>query len=184
VAQDVDELRTERLLLRPWTLDDVEPRAAVNRDAEVTRYLNRPVDADAMAAFHGVVTEHWHRHGFGFFAVESTEAGTAGRFWGFVGVAYPTFLPALARRPELGWRLGRQAWGRGLATEAAAAVLDLAFGRLGFSEVIAIIHPENARSQRVALKLGMHVEQQVHNPVLGRLVDVWQRDETCTTRHP
>ncbi|MHB1536828.1 MAG: GNAT family N-acetyltransferase [Acidimicrobiales bacterium] len=109
-----------------------------------------------------------------FFAVESTEPGTAGLFLGFVGVAYPSFLPALAHRPELGWRLGRQAWGRGLATEAAVAVLDMAFGCLAFSEVIAVIHPENARSQRVAHKVGMHVEQQVHNPVLGRLVDIWQ----------
>ncbi|MDQ2729503.1 MAG: GNAT family N-acetyltransferase [Actinomycetota bacterium] len=150
--------------------------AAINRDAEVTRYLNRPVDPDAVAAFYGIVTEHWDTHGFGFFAVESTELSRAGMFLGFVGIAYPSFLPALAHRPELGWRLGRAAWGRGLATEAAAAVLDLAFGPLGFNEVIAVIHPENARSQRVAAKVGMTIEDQVDNPVLGRLVDVWQLD--------
>lgn len=63
-------------------------------------------------------------------------------------------------------------------------MLDLAFGGGGFDEVIAIIHPENARSQRVAHKLGMHIEQQVHNPVLGRLVDVWQVDNPSTKDRP
>jgi len=150
--------------------------AALNRDAEVTRYLNRPVDPDAVAAFHGVVTEHWDTRGFGFFAVESTEPSQAGMFLGFVGIAYPSFLPTLAARPELGWRLGRAAWGQGLATEAAEAVLDLAFGPLGFDEVIAIIHPENVRSQRVAHKQSMSIEGQVENPVLGRFVDVWKLD--------
>lgn len=169
----VGELRTPRLRLRTWTSDDAAAMAAINRDPDVTEYLNRPVDDDAVAAFYQLVTDHWERHGFGFYAVESTEADKAGAFLGFVGVAYPSFLPALAHRPELGWRLGRGAWGRGLATEAAQAVCALAFKRLDFDEVIAIIHPANLRSQRVATKLGMAIEQQVENPVLSMLVDVW-----------
>jgi RimJ/RimL family protein N-acetyltransferase len=71
-----------------------------------------------------------------------------------------------------------------LATEAGMAVLDFALGRLAFDEVIALIHPENTRSQRVAQKLGKDTEQQVKNPVLPRLVDVWQLDNTNTTGHP
>jgi RimJ/RimL family protein N-acetyltransferase len=96
------------------------------------------------------------------------------RFVGFAGFSHPTFIPAVADRPELGWRLARSAWGAGLATEAATAVLRDGFGRLGLSELIAVIHPENERSRRVATKLGMHRERQVHNPVLGREVDIWQ----------
>jgi len=148
--------------------------AAINRDPEVTRYLNRPVDEPAVEAFFGVMAEHWARHGFGAYAVESREGDLAGRFIGFVGAAYPTFLPELAARPELGWRLAREAWGRGLAAEAAGAAREDAFARLGLSELISIIHPENRRSRRLAAKLGMVVERQVHNPVLGREVDVWR----------
>ena len=48
------------------------------------------------------------------------------------------------------------------------------FDRLGLSELIAVIHPENKRSRRVATKLGMRPECQVHNPVLGREVEIWQ----------
>ena len=148
--------------------------AAINRDPEVTRYLNRPVDEQAVEAFFGVVSDHWDRHGFGFYAVESREPGSDGRFIGFVGVAYPTFLPEVAQRPELGWRLASGTWGRGLATEAATAARDDAFQRLALAELISIIHPENTRSRRLAGKLGMSLERQIDNPVLDRKVDVWQ----------
>jgi len=137
--------------------------AAINRDPNVTRYLNRPVDEPAVQAFFGVVTDPWNEHGFGFYAVESGEPGGEGRFIGFVGVAYPTFLPELAQRPELGWRLASDTSGRGLATEAAAAARDDAFQRLALAELISIIHPENTRPQRLATKLGMSVERQIDN---------------------
>lgn len=157
--------------------------AAINRDSEVTRYLNRPVDEEAVAAFFGLVVEHWSMHGFGFWAVELRQPGQSYPFIGFAGVAHPSFLPELADRPELGWRLARSAWGHGYGTEAAIAARDDAFARLGFSELISIIHPKNARSQRLASKLGMARERQVFNPVLQRTTDVWQlashQNEKC-----
>ncbi len=165
------ELQTERLLLRPWRPADEAAMAAINEDLEVTRYLNRPVGPAETAAFYAKAREHWEEHGFGFFAVELREDG---RFIGFVGVGYPAFLPELAARPELGWRLAREVWGQGLATEGARAAREDAFSRLGLPELISIIHPENAASRGVAEKMGMTVERQVHNPVLGRDVDVWQ----------
>jgi len=84
-----DELITPRLRLRRLRGEDAEAMAAINRDPEVTRFLNRPVDEPAVQAFFGVVTDHWNEHGFGFYAVESGESGSEGRFIGFVGVAYP-----------------------------------------------------------------------------------------------
>lgn len=149
---------------------------AINRDPEVTRFLNRPVDDASVAAFHELVLDHWAAHGFGVWAVEPREGPHAGRFVGFVGLAYPSFLPSVADRPELGWRLGREAWGQGWATEAALAARDDALGRLGLPSLISIIHPENVRSHRVAEKLGMRVGSQVHNPVIDRVVDVWELD--------
>jgi len=64
-----------------------------------------------------------------------------------------------------------------LATEAATAARDDAFDRLGLGELISIIHPENARSQRLAAKLGMSVEEQIYNPILDRRVDVSHRPD-------
>jgi RimJ/RimL family protein N-acetyltransferase len=156
--------------------------AAINRDPEVTRYLNRQVDPPAVHAFFDLVVDHWREHGFGFYAVDLCRPAGGEEFIGFVGVAYPTFLPELADRPELGWRLARSAWGRGYATEAALAARDDAFARLGLRELISIIDPDNKRSRRVAEKLGMSIERQVHNSVVRRSVDVWWVESTRTDR--
>lgn len=176
------ELRTSRLLLRPWRAGDEAPMAAINRDLEVARYLNRPITEAALAGFFPFLVAHWEEHGFGPWAVEAGErippadgapAVERGTFLGFAGVAHPTYLPALAHRPEIGWRLARRAWGHGLATEAALAARDHAFTALRLPNLIAIVHPENVRSQAVARKLGMTVTAHVHNPLLHRFVEVW-----------
>jgi RimJ/RimL family protein N-acetyltransferase len=170
----MDEVRTERLLLRRWRDSDEAQMARINADPEVGRYLNRPVDEAAIAAFYVVMVGHWQNHGYGPWAVESLETGHEGRFLGFAGLAHvPPFLAAAGTAPELGWRLDPEVWGRGLATEAALAARDDAFGRLALPEVISIIHPDNTRSHRVASKLGMRRQHQIDNPVIGRLVDVW-----------
>jgi RimJ/RimL family protein N-acetyltransferase len=178
-------LCTERLLLRRWLPRDEAPMRAINRDPEVARHLNRPTSEAALAAFHPYLVAHWDEHGFGPWALEAREPIASrpdgreiapGTFVGFAGVAYPTYLPALAEEPEIGWRLARAAWGHGLATEAALAARDHAFGVLGMPRLIAIVHPDNARSRSVARKLGMAIERQVHNPVLRRVVDVWALD--------
>jgi RimJ/RimL family protein N-acetyltransferase len=164
-------LRTPRLALRRWQPGDEVALASIDADPEVARYLNPPLPP--AADFIGRSMEHWEKHGFGFFAVELREDPGPGRFIGFVGLGYPAFLPELARRPELGWRLARDSWGRGLATEAAVAARDDAFGRLGLDELISIIHPDNAASRRVATKVGMRIEGPVKHAGLDRDVDVW-----------
>jgi RimJ/RimL family protein N-acetyltransferase len=148
--------------------------ADINRDPEVARHLNRPIDERSIAAFYTLVTDHWDEHGFGFWAIEARHAELAGELIGFVGVAYPTFLPELATHPEIGWRLARRAWGVGLATEGAVATRDHARYTLNLGALISIIHPDNARSQRVATKLEMTLARHVHNPMLDRQVEVWQ----------
>ncbi len=170
----IGELATPRLRLRRWREDDKAAMAAINRDPEVARYLNRSIGEAASAEFFARMLSHWEERGFGFWAIESLEPDLAGECLGFVGVAYPTFLPELARRPEIGWRLARRAWGRGLATEGALAARDHAFAALQFPALISIIHPENTRSRAVAQRLGMTFHEHVRNPATDRDVEVWQ----------
>ena len=73
--------------------------------------------AFCFGAFDQYLGSLWSLTHVGFWAAESREPATAGRFLGFIGLGYATFLPQLAHRVEIGWRLGRAAWGRGLATE-------------------------------------------------------------------
>jgi RimJ/RimL family protein N-acetyltransferase len=174
-----EELSTPRLRLRRWSAEDQESMAAINSDPAVTQFLNSRMDGDpdaiatATAAFLLRSQEHWDEHGFGHWAVESREGPLAGRLIGFVGVAYPAYLPEVADRPELGWRLGSESRGRGYATEAATAARDDAFTRLGLPALISIIHPENERSRRVATKLGMSIQFQVLIEAHDVTVDVW-----------
>src|SRR5581483_7844049 len=78
-----------------------------------------------------------------------------GELIGFVGLAEPAFIPELIGSVEVGWRLARAHWNRGLATEGAREALDAGFGELGLEEIVSIIDPGNAASLRVAEKLGM-----------------------------
>ena len=67
----------------------------------------------------------------------------------------PSFLPDVLPAVEVGWRLAREHWGQGYATEGAAACLDHGFGDLGLRQIISIIDPRNAASVRVAERLDM-----------------------------
>jgi RimJ/RimL family protein N-acetyltransferase len=89
-------------------------------------------------------------HGYGFWAVDAPEG-----FIGFVGLHRPSFEAPFLPATEIGWRLARSAWGRGYATEAARAALDVAFTRLGLTEVVSFTTHDNVRSQAVMRRLGM-----------------------------
>jgi ribosomal-protein-alanine N-acetyltransferase len=90
--------------------------------------------------------------GLGYYAVE---VGETGAFIGFVGPGRPNldapFMPAI----EIGWRLARESWGNGYATEAAGAVVDHAFGSLGLDALVSYTTEWNRRSRRVMEKIGM-----------------------------
>jgi len=167
------ELRTKRLLLRPWRDADLEPLVDLNSDPEVHEFLSKVPDREWTTDFIHRSRRHFEEHRFGRFAMEATRGDLAGQLIGFCGVAYPTFIPAVADRPELGYRLARPAWGRGFATEAALACRDDAFYRAGLAELISLIDPANARSQRVAEKVGMAAGESVRNPLTGTDVTIW-----------
>jgi RimJ/RimL family protein N-acetyltransferase len=139
-------LTTPRLTLRAFRGGDWDDYAEMMADIEVQRFLagrvfSRDESWHSMAMFLG----SWELRGHGMFAVEQ-----AGRFIGRVGIYHPPDWP----EPELGWSLAAPAWGHGFATEAAAAVRAWAFAAFGWPRLVSFIHPDNIRSQRVALKLG------------------------------
>jgi RimJ/RimL family protein N-acetyltransferase len=146
---------TERLVLRGWRAADRAPFAALNADPEVVRYLSRgrPFTRSESDALVDAIEAHWDEHGFGLWCAAPRE--DPDECLGFVGLAVPSFLPAVLPAVEVGWRLARRAWGRGLATEGARAALEHAFATLHLQSVISVIDPANERSVRVAEKLGM-----------------------------
>ena len=148
----IDRLETERLVLRLFRESDLDAYAEMWGDAEVMKYLGGAT-LSRMEAWRNMATVvgHWHLRGFGLWAVEERDSG---QLVGRVGCWRPEGWPGL----ELAWTLRRQFWGKGYATEAASAALDVAFSHLAQPHVISMIHCENEPSIRVAKRLGMRLE--------------------------
>ena len=148
----MDEVCTERLLLRRFRTGDAEAYAAINADPLVVRYLGGALDRAASDAQLARIMAHWDEHGFGLWAAELLDDG---RMVGFVGLSIPGFLPAVLPAVEVGWRWRVTSGARGLATEGGRAGIEWGFGGLGLDRIISIIDPDNVASVRVAEKLGM-----------------------------
>lgn len=147
---------TDRLALRRWRAEDREPFAAINADPEVMRFIGTGALV-ARGSSDELITrlEHeWETRGFGLWAVSARD-DPDGRLLGFCGLTVPMFLPSVLPAVEVGWRLAREAWGRGYATEAARAAVAFGFEEHGIEEILSIVDPDNERSLRVCTKLGM-----------------------------
>lgn len=149
------ELRTERLILRRWRASDRAPYAALNADPVVMEHFVEPLTRAESDAHIDRIEDRFETRGFGLWAVE-----VPGRspFIGFVGLNYTDssyldahFTPAV----EVGWRLAKEHWGLGFATEAATASIEDGFDRVGLNEIVSFTTTRNLRSQRVMQRLGM-----------------------------
>ncbi|AGL14886.1 acetyltransferase [Actinoplanes sp. N902-109] len=133
------------------------------------RTLDRAGAAERLAHYR----RHWDKHGFGLYAVELKQTGELA---GFTGLAVPTFLPEIMPAVEIGWRLGQEHWGQGIATEAARAVVAQARAGLGLQRLVSIHIVGNEASARVMVKLGMSLERETVQPDTGRPVRVYAMD--------
>lgn len=145
-------LETDRLILRQWRDDDLDPWAALNADAEVMRFFPSILSRDQAQAQMSRASGHIEEHGFGPWVVERKADGL---FLGFTGLT--TLNPENPLHPgvEAGWRLCREAWGQGYASEAAAAALRDGFERVGLKSIVAFTAVPNLPSQAVMARIGM-----------------------------
>jgi RimJ/RimL family protein N-acetyltransferase len=145
-------LTTPRLLLRTWSDEDLAPFAAMNADPQVMEFFPKPLDRAESDAIVARIRAHFARHGFAQWAVEVP--GVAD-FIGFVGLSIPRFEAHFTPCVEVGWRLAREHWGRGYATEAARAVLEYGFRDLALEEIVSFTTVANTRSRAVMERIGM-----------------------------
>lgn len=142
-------LHTARTILRPFVDDDISAAFRVFGDGKVMRYAagipdRSPVETHARLERY---MAHQRQHGFSKWAVVHREAG-------YIGDAGLMVL-AETGEVELGYRLAEPFWGRGLASEVAAAWIDHGLGQLGLPRIIAFADPRNRASVRIMQKCGM-----------------------------
>jgi RimJ/RimL family protein N-acetyltransferase len=151
------KLETPRLLLRPPLLEDFDAWARFLEDETATRFIGgRQVRATAWRTFMGMCG-CWHMTGVAMFSVIEKSSG---QWVGRLGPWNPEGWP----QAEVGWGIAREHWGKGYASEGAAAAMDYAFDVLGWDEVIHCIHVDNLASQGVAKKLGSRKLRRVTMP--------------------
>lgn len=150
-------IETERLLIRPFKTEDIEPSYIMNLDAEVSKYTGDGGIVSKEEIERRIVENvfgDYEKHGFGRLAVELKEEN---KFIGFTGLKYLEDMNEV----DLGYRFMKEYWGKGIATESAEACVDLGFNTLGLKRMIALILPENTGSIRVIEKLNFEFEKEI-----------------------
>lgn len=155
--------QSERLGFRSWSDNDVEPMTAINQDQEVMRFFPGLVDAEGTRAFINRMQAHESAQGYCYFAVDELYSGV---FIGFIGLMQQSYPAPFTPCVDIGWRLGRQHWMQGFATEGAKACLQQAFQQFGLTEVYSIAPAVNHASIRVMIKAGMEPHGTFEHPLL------------------
>ena len=149
---DVPVVTTERLVLRGFRAEDFPAhRAAVDDDDAVTWAHVRLPLADSLRRWADRL-DGWDRDGFGMWIVEVRDTGSV------IGHAGLQRLHG-TDDVELGYYLGRAAWGQGYATEAGRACLAYGFETCGMRRIVAVVRPDNRGSRHVLEKLGFRRER-------------------------
>lgn len=143
--------QTNRLLLRQFTIDDLDALVAMHNNPEVTRFLYsgvKTLEENRKRLLEWIA--EYEQYGFSKWAVVLHDTG---ELIGRCGLS-PEEVEG-ASHWELGWTFARPHWGHGYATEAAAAARDHSFSQLNLKRLISLIRPGNVASIRVAERLGM-----------------------------
>jgi RimJ/RimL family protein N-acetyltransferase len=148
------QLETQRLILRPWRVDDAESALAVYGETSVARWLSPAMDTIADLGAMRLVLQQWVAENerlsspAGRWAIERRDDGQV------VGGAILLPLPPGRDDLEMGWQLRPDSWGHGFASEAGRALAQWAF-KEGFDEVLAVSRPINSRAEATARRIGM-----------------------------
>ena len=147
-------LETERLILRPFTLNDVDALAVVLGDPVAMEFYPAPLTREGVEGWIRKNLERYERDGYGKNAMVLKASG---ELIGDCGCTRQ--LVEEREQVEIGYNVRRNLWGNGYATEAARACMDYAFDQLGEQRVISMIRPGNLSSRRVAEKNGLVCEK-------------------------
>jgi 3-dehydroquinate dehydratase / shikimate dehydrogenase len=147
------EIKTERLILRPWKETDLEPFARLNADPRVMEYFPSTLSREESDLLAKRISAKIKEQRWGLWAVSIPNQE---EFIGFIGLAQVNFEAPFTPAVEIGWRLAYDFWGKGYAPEGARAALNYGFNTLNLDEIVSFTAVANERSRKVMEKIGMH----------------------------
>ena len=148
-------IETERLLLRQWIDSDRAAFCKLNADPETMCFFPNVFSKEESNAFIDKTIGLIQEQGYGLFAVERKSDH---QFLGFIGLAHPAYETHFTPCTEIGWRIDKEHWGNGYATEGAKAVLNFAFNQLKLEEIVSFTAVLNQPSINVMKRIGMKLD--------------------------
>lgn len=144
---------TDRLLCRRWLRQDKEALLGVYGDSQTVRWVGdgSPLTSEQAESWFSVTENNYQKRGYGMFTLQSRQDG---QIVGFAGIVHPDNQ----QEPEIKYALHRDHWGKGLGSELVAGLIVYARVKLGLSELIATVDPDNQASRRILEKSGMQHE--------------------------
>jgi RimJ/RimL family protein N-acetyltransferase len=151
-------LETNRLVLRLLALADAADLYRIHSDPETMKFMGKANDSVEEERNHikAHIANHYEKYEAGLWATVLKENN---RLIGRCGLMRKQIEGV--EEVEIAYLLGRECWGKGLATEAAEAIIKHGYAKYGFKRIVAVIHPQNVASIRVAEKIGMNYERDV-----------------------
>lgn len=145
-------------MLRQWRDEDYAPFSELNADPEVMRYFPSCLTRQQSDELANRIRELIADQGWGFWALQLRDQDVRDQdvFAGFVGLHIPSARLPCSPCVEVGWRLARDYWGQGYASEAATLALNYGFDTLALDRIVAFTARNNHRSRNVMTRIGMH----------------------------
>jgi len=154
---------TQRLVFRDWTELDLLELQKMNKDPEVMEYMPKILSDIETRASYDRIQDEFRHSGYGLYAVETKHNG---KFIGFIGFHKATFDADFTPCIEISWRLNRESWENGYATEGAKACVEYGISRFDFDKVYSFTSRVNLRSENVMRKIGMKKVSEFKHPAL------------------
>ena len=160
--------KSTRLGFRNWISEDLEEFAEMNKDLDVMEHFPKPLSRTQSEKLMKRMQVHYEKNGYTYFETKRLDTG---ELIGFIGLAYQEYKTEFTPAIDIGWRLKKDAWGRGYATEGALRCLTFGFNELGIKKIVSTCTIGNKKSENVMRKIGMKKMGEFNHPELTEFPD-------------
>lgn len=160
-------LKTNRLNVRTINENDYQYFLELSQNKDIMKFFPNILSDEEVKSFIDNIIKHQNKFGYSLYALELIETN---EFIGFTGLYHTTFVEHFTPAVEIGWRVLKKHWGMGYAPEAAKAILDFGFKKIGLKEIVSFTPKVNKNSIRVMEKIGLkrNPSDDFNNPKVPR----------------